>query len=72
MLDPMTLCSSTSQSALSCRFLLIVGDSSGHGGQTPDLDGDEDDGYDEVIYPLDFKQAGHIVDDESEYYNETS
>jgi len=37
---------------------------SGHGGQTADLDGDEDDGYDEVIYPLDFKMAGHIVDDE--------
>lgn len=39
---------------------------SGHGGQTKDKDGDEDDGYDEVIYPLDFKQAGHIVDDERE------
>lgn len=37
---------------------------SGHGGQTADLDGDEDDGYDEVIYPVDFRQAGHIVDDE--------
>ncbi|KAI0998096.1 Metacaspase-1B [Podosphaera aphanis] len=37
---------------------------SGHGGQTKDLDGDEDDGYDEVIYPVDFKNAGHIVDDE--------
>ncbi|KAH0550972.1 hypothetical protein GP486_007663, partial [Trichoglossum hirsutum] len=37
---------------------------SGHGGQTPDLDGDEDDGYDEVIYPIDYKTAGHIVDDE--------
>lgn len=37
---------------------------SGHGGQTEDLDGDEDDGYDEVIYPVDYKQAGHIVDDE--------
>ncbi|KIL67641.1 hypothetical protein M378DRAFT_73673 [Amanita muscaria Koide BX008] len=36
---------------------------SGHGGQTKDLDGDEDDGYDEVIYPLDFEQSGHIVDD---------
>ena len=36
----------------------------GHGGQTPDLDGDEDDGYDEVIYPVDFRTAGHIVDDE--------
>ncbi|KAF3765595.1 hypothetical protein M406DRAFT_97279 [Cryphonectria parasitica EP155] len=37
---------------------------SGHGGQTKDLDGDEDDGYDEVIYPVDFKQRGHIVDDQ--------
>jgi hypothetical protein len=37
---------------------------SGHGGQTPDLDGDEEDGYDEVIYPVDFREQGHIVDDE--------
>jgi hypothetical protein len=37
---------------------------SGHGGQTKDLDGDEDDGYDEVIYPLDFETNGHIVDDD--------
>ncbi|OBT63217.1 hypothetical protein VE03_07776 [Pseudogymnoascus sp. 23342-1-I1] len=37
---------------------------SGHGGQTEDLDGDEEDGSDEVIYPVDFRQAGHIVDDE--------
>jgi len=37
---------------------------SGHGGQTPDLDGDEDDGYDEVIYPVDFRTEGHIVDDD--------
>jgi hypothetical protein len=37
---------------------------SGHGGQTADLDGDEEDGSDEVIYPVDFKRAGHIVDDE--------
>ncbi|KAG2149074.1 metacaspase-1 [Suillus bovinus] len=36
---------------------------SGHGGQTKDLDGDEEDGYDEVIYPVDFKESGHIVDD---------
>ena len=28
------------------------------------MDGDEDDGYDEVIYPVDFRVAGHIVDDE--------
>ena len=37
---------------------------SGHGGQTKDLDGDEGDGYDETIYPVDFRYAGHIVDDE--------
>lgn len=37
---------------------------SGHGGQTEDLDGDEDDGFDEVIYPVDYQRAGHIVDDE--------
>lgn len=36
----------------------------GHGGQTKDLDGDEEDGYDEVIYPVDFRQVGHITDDE--------
>lgn len=36
----------------------------GHGGQTKDLDGDEEDGYDEVIYPSDYTSAGHIVDDQ--------
>ncbi|KAI5950633.1 casA [Candida margitis] len=41
---------------------------SGHGGQTedqPDQYGnyDEDDGYDEVIYPLDFQTNGFIIDD---------
>ncbi|KAI3404294.2 casA [Candida oxycetoniae] len=41
---------------------------SGHGGQTadqPDQYGnyDEDDGYDEVIYPLDFETNGFIIDD---------
>lgn len=40
---------------------------SGHGEQVPDkkiLDGDEVDGLDEVILPLDFKKNGYIVDDE--------
>lgn len=37
---------------------------SGHGGQTPDLNGDEESGFDEVIYPVDFQTAGHIVDDD--------
>jgi hypothetical protein len=41
---------------------------SGHGGRTKDEDGDEEDGYDEVIYPVDFKEAGHIVDDEIHYH----
>ncbi|KAJ7883111.1 peptidase C14, caspase domain-containing protein, partial [Mycena leptocephala] len=35
---------------------------SGHGGQTPDFDGDEVDGYDDVIFPLDFQHVGHILD----------
>ncbi|KAF8060732.1 casa protein [Lyophyllum atratum] len=37
---------------------------SGHGGQTKDLNGDEVDGWDEAIYPMDFKKHGHILDDE--------
>ncbi|KAJ2897422.1 putative caspase domain-containing protein [Zalerion maritima] len=37
---------------------------SGHGGQTKDRDGDEEDGSDEVIYPVDFKESSHITDDE--------
>ncbi|KTW27763.1 hypothetical protein T552_02203 [Pneumocystis carinii B80] len=37
---------------------------SGHGGQIDDLDGDEEDGSDEVIYPSDFDRAGYITDDE--------
>lgn len=36
---------------------------SGHGGQTKDTNGDEYDGYDEVIYPLDFETNGFIDDD---------
>lgn len=47
--------------ALKKGLILIV---AGHGGQTKDRDGDEDDGYDEVIYPVDFTVNGHIVDDE--------
>lgn len=37
---------------------------SGHGGVTKDLDGDEESGFDDVIYPLDFQTNGHIVDDD--------
>eukprot|EP01113_Clastostelium_recurvatum_P011164 TRINITY_DN15638_c0_g1_i1.p1 TRINITY_DN15638_c0_g1~~TRINITY_DN15638_c0_g1_i1.p1 ORF type:complete len:405 (+),score=92.47 TRINITY_DN15638_c0_g1_i1:26-1216(+) len=41
---------------------------SGHGGQTRDLDGDEADGMDETILPMDYKTAGSIVDDELHRY----
>ncbi|KAI7889374.1 peptidase C14, caspase domain-containing protein [Mucor mucedo] len=40
---------------------------SGHGGRVKDIHGDEDDGYDETIYPVDFAtfegESGQIVDD---------
>ncbi|KAG2196712.1 hypothetical protein INT47_009622 [Mucor saturninus] len=40
---------------------------SGHGGRIKDIHGDEDDGYDETIYPVDFAtfegESGQIVDD---------
>lgn len=37
---------------------------SGHGGRVRDTSGDEADGYDETLIPLDFKKSGQIVDDE--------
>ncbi|KAG1588264.1 hypothetical protein G6F48_005385 [Rhizopus delemar] len=41
---------------------------SGHGGRVADTSNDEDDGYDETIYPLDFDKfdgtSGQILDDE--------
>lgn len=33
--------------------------------QMKDYDGDEDDGYDETIYPVDHSMYGQIVDDVS-------
>lgn len=43
---------------------------SGHGGRVADSNGDEDDGYDETIYPVDHDSyegdSGQIVDDVSE------
>lgn len=35
----------------------------GHGGQIADKEGDEDDGYDEILIPGDYKESGQIVDD---------
>ena len=37
---------------------------SGHGGQQVDVHGDEEDGMDETICPLDFSTAGQISDDD--------
>eukprot|EP00178_Gracilaria_changii_P013561 TRINITY_DN3829_c0_g1_i1.p1 TRINITY_DN3829_c0_g1~~TRINITY_DN3829_c0_g1_i1.p1 ORF type:complete len:500 (+),score=76.32 TRINITY_DN3829_c0_g1_i1:84-1502(+) len=37
---------------------------SGHGSQIVDTSGDESDGYDETLLPVDYKVAGPIVDDE--------
>ena len=37
---------------------------SGHGGQTKNLDNNDTKGYDEIIYPVDFRKVGHIRDDE--------
>jgi len=37
---------------------------SGHGGQMEDEDGDEDDGFDETLCPVDYESAGQIVDDD--------
>ena len=36
---------------------------SGHGGQQKDTDGDEADGMDETLIPVDYKTAGQITDD---------
>jgi len=37
---------------------------SGHGGKLRDDDGDEADGYDETLVPLDYQEAGQIRDDD--------
>ena len=37
---------------------------SGHGGKVKDDNGDEDDGYDETLIPVDYSSAGQIRDDD--------
>lgn len=37
---------------------------SGHGGQKRDRTGEEQDGFNETILPLDHDRRGHIIDDE--------
>ena len=59
-------CKRYAVSPQTCSYLSVLClEDSGHGGQTKDTDGDEADGFDEVIYPVDFKVVGHIVDDVS-------
>ena len=36
---------------------------SGHGGRVVDVSGDEEDGYDSTLIPVDFKETGQILDD---------
>lgn len=43
---------------------------SGHGSHTRDRDGDEDDGQDETIVPLDYARNGMITDDQLHDYLE--
>ncbi len=60
--------------AILAAYNQVVGDSqpgdsiflhySGHGSNTKDDDNDEDDGYDEVLVPLDFQEVGMIRDDD--------
>jgi hypothetical protein len=40
----------------------------GHGGQTAGADVDPEKGYDDVIFPVDYQQAGHIVDTDLNKY----
>ncbi|EIW70281.1 hypothetical protein TREMEDRAFT_68589 [Tremella mesenterica DSM 1558] len=40
---------------------------SGHGTQVQDENGDEEDGIDEAICPMDFRDAGLIIDDDSDF-----
>ncbi|KAJ3322650.1 60S ribosomal protein L8B [Boothiomyces sp. JEL0866] len=37
---------------------------SGHGGSIKDEDGDESDGYDETLFPVDYLQEGVLIDDD--------
>jgi hypothetical protein len=48
-------------SLTSISFIFIF---TGHGGQIVDTSGDEDDGFDEILIPGDYKETGQIVDDE--------
>jgi hypothetical protein len=40
---------------------------SGHGGRVRDVSGDEEDGYDSTLIPVDFRSSGQILDDDGTY-----
>lgn len=48
---------------LTQRILMPFHPDSGHGGTQADTDGDEADGTDETICPIDYETNGQIVDD---------
>ena len=50
--------------ASAITYYLVFSPLTGHGGQQEDLDGDEEDGFDETLIPVDFDKHGHIVDDD--------
>lgn len=61
----------TRANILKYMFDLVLSDSktlyfhySGHGGSVADLNGDEVDGRDETLCPLDYLSCGQIIDDE--------
>jgi hypothetical protein len=43
---------------------VLVFQYSGHGTQVPDTDGDEDDGADEALVPVDFQDGAFLIDDD--------
>ena len=43
---------------------LCFGRRAGHGGYVEDTNGDEADGMDETLVPVDYQKAGQITDDE--------
>ncbi len=44
--------------------MLFPSKRAGHGSRVRDQDGDEDDGYDETLVPVDFQRSGQIRDDD--------
>lgn len=45
-------------------FLFLFVGRPGHGGSVEDINGDEADGMEETLCPVDYQTAGQITDDE--------